>query len=179
MLLRKNCCVKQPLDSVLSYVRDGWMGGWMDGWIDGQIDRYKNTYPLLKVIYPHIDVFHGIECVCVSFLCTGSRRNLVAMTRNKEKWRESSEDMNKGAGEMDEGSGERQERDRDGWSEELGRTGAQLGRETIHRCTEEIWERLWKNDKSRSWGRRDNEQRQKGWSVCLCAKGSHRGLEAE
>lgn len=48
------------------------------------------------------------------------------MTHNKEKWRESSEDMNKGAAEMDEGSGERQERDRDGWSEEPGCMGAQL-----------------------------------------------------
>lgn len=104
---------------------------------------------------------------------------MVATTRNKEKWRESSEDMNKGAGEMDEGSGERQERDRDGWSEEPGCTGAQLRRETIHRCTEEIWERLWKNDKSRSWGRWDNEQRQRGRSECVCAKGGDRGLEGD
>jgi len=79
-----------------------------------------------------------------------------------EERRESSEDMNKGAGEMDEGSREKPERDRDGWSEEFGCTGAMPRRETIHRCTQEIWERLWKNDKSRSWGRRDNEQRQRG-----------------
>lgn len=79
---------------------------------------------------------------------------------------------------MDEGSGERQERDRDGWSEESGCTGAQLQKETIHRCTEEIWERLWKNDKSRSWRRRDNEHdREEG--VCLCVKGIHRGQEGE
>lgn len=89
--------------------------------------------------------------------------------------------MNKRAGEMDEGSGERQERDRDGWSEECGCTGAQLQRDTIHRCTEEISERLWKNDKSRSRGRRDNEQRRGGTSVSvrLCAKGIEAGQEGD
>lgn len=92
---------------------------------------------------------------------------MVAVTRNKEERKKSSEDMNKGAGEMDEGSGVRQERQR--WMES-GCTGAQLRRETIHRCTKEIWERLWKNDKSRSWGRRDNEQRQRERSVCLCER---------
>ena len=111
--------------------------------------------------YSHVLMYFTLMCVFLR--CTGSRRNLVAMTRNKEEWRESSEDMNKGAGEMDEGSGERQQRDRDGWSEECGGTGAPPRRETIHRCTEEIRERLWKNDKSRSWGRRDNEQRQRVW----------------
>ena len=87
---------------------------------------------------------------------------MAAVSHNKEESSESSEDMNKGAGEMDEGSGVRQERDRDGWSEESGCTGAPLRRETLHRCTEEIWERLCKKDKSRSWGRRDNEQRRRG-----------------
>lgn len=62
---------------------------------------------------------------------------------------------------MDEGSEERSDGDRDGWSEMSGCTGARQRRAAIHRCTEETWEQLWKNDKSRSWRRRDNEQKQR------------------
>lgn len=46
------------------------------------------------------------------------------MPHTKDERRENSEDMNKGGGKMNEGSGERQLRDRDGWSEESGGTGA-------------------------------------------------------
>lgn len=132
-----------------SLLYDGWMcwcdvhlysfKGW-DRWstVKSREHLKKNPYPFTNYVL----IYWRIPQECVHFQCPGSRRNLVAMTRNKEKWRESSEDMNKGAAEMDEGSGERQERDRDGWSEEPGCTGAQQQRETSHRCTEEIGERL-------------------------------------
>lgn len=90
---------------------------------------------------------------------------MVVVTRSREKRRESSEDMNKRAGEMDEGSWERQERDRDGWSEEAGCTGATPRREFTDAQRRSGGARLWENDKSRSWGRRDNEQRQRGGTV--------------
>lgn len=51
------------------------------------------------------------------------------------------------------------------WSEEAGCTGATPRREFTDAQRRSGGARLWKNDKSRSWGRRDNEQRRRGGTV--------------
>lgn len=73
--------------------------------------------------------------------------------------------MNKGAGEMDEGSGVRQERDRDGWS--LAVQGHSYEERQFTDAQRRSGRGFGKNDKSRSWGRRDNEQRQR---KCVCVQ---------